>query len=189
MIVICGRNHKLERAMNAMPRRLPSHIVGFTTEIPYFMSLSDFFIGKPGPGSITEAVAMKLPVIVQRNAWTLPHERYNTDWVREKNVGIVVRDFSSIRQAVTDLLRTGPVPRVSICRCGDRQPSRVRDSRHPGRYCYEAPSRLSTYDDAKPRIFQPQIVLAAILSLPPGPAQCVSRLNQPSYPSARRAAI
>ena len=68
------------------------------------MSLSDFFIGKPGPGSISEAVAMKLPVIVQRNAWTLPQERYNTDWVREKNVGIVVRDFSSIRKAVTDLL-------------------------------------------------------------------------------------
>ena len=32
-------------------------------------------------------------------------------------------------------------------------------------------------------------MLAAILSLPPGPAQCVSRLSQPSYPSARRAAI
>jgi UDP-N-acetylglucosamine:LPS N-acetylglucosamine transferase len=104
MIVICGRNHKLERSMNALPRRLPAHIVGFTAEIPYYMSLSDFFIGKPGPGSITEAVAMKLPVIVQRNAWTLPQERYNTDWVQEKNVGIVVRDFSSIRQAVTNLL-------------------------------------------------------------------------------------
>jgi 1,2-diacylglycerol 3-beta-galactosyltransferase len=104
MIVICGRNHKLEQSMRALPRRLPAHIVGFTAEIPYYMSLSDFFIGKPGPGSITEAIAMKLPVIVQRNAWTLPQERYNTDWVQEKNVGIVVRDFSSIRQAVTDLL-------------------------------------------------------------------------------------
>ena len=30
MIVICGRNHKLEKSMNAMPRRLPAHIVGFT---------------------------------------------------------------------------------------------------------------------------------------------------------------
>jgi UDP-N-acetylglucosamine:LPS N-acetylglucosamine transferase len=104
MIVICGRNHKLERSMNALPRRLPAYIVGFTAEIPYYMSLSDFFIGKPGPGSISEAVAMKLPVIVQRNAWTLPQERYNADWVREKNVGIVVKDFSSIRDAVTDLL-------------------------------------------------------------------------------------
>jgi UDP-N-acetylglucosamine:LPS N-acetylglucosamine transferase len=90
--------------MNALPRRLPAYIVGFTAEIPYYMSLSDFFIGKPGPGSISEAVAMKLPVIVQRNAWTLPQERYNADWVREKNVGIVVKDFSSIRDAVTDLL-------------------------------------------------------------------------------------
>ena len=90
--------------MKALPKRLPAHIVGFTAEIPYYMSLSDFFIGKPGPGSISEAVAMKLPVIVQRNAWTLPQERYNTEWVQEKNVGIVVRDFSSIRQAVTDLL-------------------------------------------------------------------------------------
>lgn len=104
MIVICGRNQKLERSMKALPKRLPAHIVGFTAEIPYYMSLSDFFIGKPGPGSISEAVAMKLPVIVQRNAWTLPQERYNTEWVQEKNVGIVVRDFSSIRQAVTDLL-------------------------------------------------------------------------------------
>ena len=33
---------------------------------------------------------MKLPVIVERNAWTLPQERYNADWVRENGVGLVV---------------------------------------------------------------------------------------------------
>jgi 1,2-diacylglycerol 3-beta-galactosyltransferase len=104
LIVICGRNQKLERSIREQSLRLPAQVVGFTAEIPYYMSLSDFFIGKPGPGSISEAVAMKLPVIVQRNAWTLPQERYNTDWVREKNVGIVVNDFSSIRAAVTELL-------------------------------------------------------------------------------------
>ncbi len=48
------------------------------------MHASDFFIGKPGPGSISEALAMKLPVIVERNAWTLPQERYNADWVTER---------------------------------------------------------------------------------------------------------
>jgi len=68
------------------------------------MSLSDFFIGKPGPGSISEAIAMKLPVIVQRNAWTLPQERYNADWVIEKEVGIVVDNFNKIRKAVSELL-------------------------------------------------------------------------------------
>jgi 1,2-diacylglycerol 3-beta-galactosyltransferase len=41
---------------------------------------------------------------VERNAWTLPQERYNADWVREKNVGIVVDNFSRVRQAVSELL-------------------------------------------------------------------------------------
>ena len=75
------------------------HVVGFSSEIPYFMSLSDFFIGKPGPGSITEAIKMKLPVIVERNAWTLPQERYNADWVKEKRCGIVLDSFqASVRR-------------------------------------------------------------------------------------------
>jgi UDP-N-acetylglucosamine:LPS N-acetylglucosamine transferase len=104
LIVVCGRNQKLEAAIRRLPTRLPMHVVGFTSEIPYLMSLSDLFIGKPGPGSISEAVAMNLPVIVERNAWTLPQERYNADWVREKRVGIVLDDFSSIRQAVSEML-------------------------------------------------------------------------------------
>ena len=77
---------------------------GFTKEVPRYMQLADYFIGKPGPGSISEAVAMHLPVIVERNAWTLPQERYNADWVREKGVGIVLRNFRGIARAVEELL-------------------------------------------------------------------------------------
>jgi len=32
-----------------------------------------------GPGSISEALAMRLPVVVESNAWTLAHERYNAE--------------------------------------------------------------------------------------------------------------
>ena len=64
------------------------------------MSLADFFIGKPGPGSISEAVAMRLPVIVERNIWTLPQERYNADWVLERKAGLVLPNFRGIRGAV-----------------------------------------------------------------------------------------
>jgi UDP-N-acetylglucosamine:LPS N-acetylglucosamine transferase len=104
LIAMCGKNVKLADRIRSRPARVPIHVVGFTSEIPYYMNLSDFFIGKPGPGSISEAVAMKLPVIVQRNAWTLPQERYNADWVIDKKVGIVVDDFNKIRQAVSELL-------------------------------------------------------------------------------------
>lgn len=47
------------------------------------MRLADFFIGKPGPGSISEALLMGLPVIVECNAWTLPQERFNAEWIQE----------------------------------------------------------------------------------------------------------
>lgn len=93
IIAICGKSRKLEAAMRAMPRRIALHVEGFTREVPRFMRLADFFIGKPGPGSISEAVAMGLPVIIERNHWTLPQERYNADWVEQQGVGISVRSF------------------------------------------------------------------------------------------------
>ncbi|MGO9128757.1 MAG: glycosyltransferase [Bryobacteraceae bacterium] len=104
LILICGRNEKLRRKLGEEKSRLPRFVEGFTTEIPYYMALSDFFIGKPGPGSISEALAMKLPAIVERNAWTLPQERYNADWVVEHGVGMVVPNFRHIGAAVGDLL-------------------------------------------------------------------------------------
>ena len=79
-------------------------VEGFTKEVPRYMQLADYFIGKPGPGSISEAVAMRLPVIVERNAWTLPQERYNAEWVREMGVGIVLPNFRGIARAVEELL-------------------------------------------------------------------------------------
>jgi hypothetical protein len=99
IIAICGKSRKLEAAMRSMPRRIALHVEGFTREVPRFMRLADFFIGKPGPGSISEAVAMGLPVIIERNHWTLPQERYNADWVEEQGVGISLRSF---KREVTD---------------------------------------------------------------------------------------
>jgi len=68
------------------------------------MALADFFIGKPGPGSISEALQFHLPVIVECNARTLPQERYNAEWVRENGFGIVLRSFRKIAPAVQQLL-------------------------------------------------------------------------------------
>jgi 1,2-diacylglycerol 3-beta-galactosyltransferase len=111
LILICGRNEKLRGKLGTGKSRLPRFVEGFTTEIPYYMHLSDFFIGKPGPGSISEALAMKLPVIVERNAWTLPQERYNAEWVAGHGVGLVVPNFRGIAKAVGQLLAPGDFER------------------------------------------------------------------------------
>ncbi len=105
LIAICGRNETVAGQLRSMDRRIPMHVEGFTREIPYYMELADFFIGKPGPGSISEALAKRLPVIVQRNVWTMAQERYNVDWVEEQGVGLVVRSFpNDIYRAVETLL-------------------------------------------------------------------------------------
>ena len=50
---------------------------------------------------------MGLPVIVEKNAWTLPQERFNADWVVEQNVGESLSSFSEIVPALERLLVPG----------------------------------------------------------------------------------
>jgi hypothetical protein len=104
VILICGKNERLQAELRAQVRPMPRLIEGFTTNVPYYMQLADCFVGKPGPGSIAEALEMGLPIIVERNAWTLPQERYNAVWVREKEVGLVVKNFDHIVDVVQQLL-------------------------------------------------------------------------------------
>jgi hypothetical protein len=104
LLLICGNNARLREKLQSLPHPAPLYVEGFTKDVPRYMQLADYFIGKPGPGSISEAVAMRLPVIVERNAWTLPQERYNAEWVREMGVGIVLPNFRGIAPAVEDLL-------------------------------------------------------------------------------------
>jgi len=103
LILICGHNRSLAKKLRSMSFAAPRLVLEFTSEIQRYMRLSDFFIGKPGPGSISEAVQQQLPVIVVRNSWTMPQERYNTQWVREHNVGLVLPSFRSVRAAVQQL--------------------------------------------------------------------------------------
>ncbi len=103
LILVCGHNSALADELRAMTARAPRAVVGFSTQVRYFMQLSDFFIGKPGPGSISEAIQQRLPVIVVRNAWTMPQERYNADWVEEHNTGLVLDSFAAVRGAVAVL--------------------------------------------------------------------------------------
>lgn len=131
LILLCGRNQKLVRRLNSGNFPMPLYVEGFTTEVPYYMHLADFFIGKPGPGSISEALAMKLPVIVACNAWTLPHERYNAAWIREEQLGLVVNSFRQVEQAVAQLLAPGNLHRY-----------RARAAALENRAVFEAPGVL-----------------------------------------------
>ena len=104
LLLVCGHNSKLREKLEALPHRAAIFVEGFTLEVPRYMQLADYFIGKPGPASISEAVAMRLPVIVECNAWTLPQERYNPEWIREQGIGVVLPNFRGIGRAVEEML-------------------------------------------------------------------------------------
>jgi 1,2-diacylglycerol 3-beta-galactosyltransferase len=104
LILICGKNQKLLAATKRLQTRFPVFAEGFTANVDYYMALSDFFIGKPGPGSISEALQFDLPAIVECNGRTLPQERYNAQWVTEKRLGIVLKSFRRINEGVEALL-------------------------------------------------------------------------------------
>jgi 1,2-diacylglycerol 3-beta-galactosyltransferase len=116
LILACGHNAVLAEQLRNMRASAPRLVVGFTSQISYYMQLSDFFIGKPGPGSISEAVQQGLPVIVVRNAWTMPQERYNTEWVEEKALGVVLDSFKAIRAGVAQVADHIELYRASV-RC------------------------------------------------------------------------
>jgi 1,2-diacylglycerol 3-beta-galactosyltransferase len=74
---------------------------------------------------------MRLPVIVERNAWTLPQERYNAEWIREQGVGLVLPNFRGIAAAVDRLLKPA-----------DYEQFRAATARQENRAVYEIPAIL-----------------------------------------------
>ena len=108
LILMCGHNDALATQLRAQRSAAPHAVVGFTPEVRRHMQLGDFFIGKPGPGCLSEAVQCGLPVITFENAWTMPQERYNAQWVRERGVGLVLKSARLIRPGVDELIHRLP---------------------------------------------------------------------------------
>src|SRR5215467_14030639 len=104
LILICGKNEKLAARLKAKQWNIGTSVLGFTKEVHKLMCAADFMIGKPGPGSIAEAMQRGLPVIVECNSWTLPQERFNAEWVTQKRVGVVLKSFDDVVSGVREML-------------------------------------------------------------------------------------
>jgi UDP-N-acetylglucosamine:LPS N-acetylglucosamine transferase len=120
LIVLCGRNQKLVGRLLATPTQARHAVVGFTTEVPRYMRLGDFFIGKPGPGSLSEAVHSGLPVVTFENGWTMPQERYNAQWVRDHGIGVVLPSVRRVRSGAADVIARLDTLRERVRRIDNR---------------------------------------------------------------------
>ena len=120
LILLCGHNQALAERMLAQRGNAPRAVLRFTSEVGRHMQAADFFVGKPGPGCLSEAVQMGLPVITFENAWTMPQERFNVQWVRETGVGLVLRSMRDIAPAAEGMIRRLPEFQASVRRVHNR---------------------------------------------------------------------
>lgn len=85
LAVICGRNRRLKRDLEAQDWPIPTRIYGFERRIPAMMQAADLLVTKAGPGTITEAINAGLPMVLYSR---LPgQEDGNVTYVVDEGVG------------------------------------------------------------------------------------------------------
>jgi len=92
-VVICGHNDDLQAALADVPHCL---LEGFipAQRIREHFSGAACVIGKPGPGSVSEAAVCKVPFLAQRQV--MPQEECVLEWLQRSRAGIVVDDFKAL---------------------------------------------------------------------------------------------
>lgn len=105
LVVVCGRNESLAQKLGELAKSLPApvHVLGFTDKIPEYFRAVDLLVTKAGPGTLAEANAAQLPVIVYD--YVPGQERGNVDFVRHNGLGLIALTGSrAVVSAVRSLI-------------------------------------------------------------------------------------
>jgi 1,2-diacylglycerol 3-beta-galactosyltransferase len=106
LVVVCGRNEHLEQKLGELAASLPTplHVLGFTNKIPEYFRAVDLLVTKAGPGTLAEANAAQLPVVVYD--YVPGQERGNVDFVRHNDLGVIaLKSAAGVVSAVRTLIR------------------------------------------------------------------------------------
>ena len=106
LVVVCGRNEHLQQKLAEMSASLPTpmQVLGFTDKIPEYFRAVDLLVTKAGPGTLAEANAAQLPVIVYD--YVPGQERGNLDFVRHNGLGeVAIGGASHVVEAVRSMIR------------------------------------------------------------------------------------
>lgn len=102
VVVICGRNASLQRRLSDSAWTTPVHVLGFVENMPVWMSAADCLVTKAGPGTIAEALACGLPIVL--SDFVPGQEEGNVRYVQDHGVGVFSADPSEIAGVVREWL-------------------------------------------------------------------------------------
>jgi len=106
-ILVCtGRNTRVAEKISRFARKpwVSYTNVPFTLKISDLMSVSQLLITKPGPGTVTEAMVMKVPVLLDRTATPIFWERKVFDFAKRHGIGTEIRSLSKLNELVDQML-------------------------------------------------------------------------------------
>lgn len=107
LMVVTGRNKRLyahlQRTRSQL--RVPAKIFGFVHNMPELMHASDVIVTKAGPGTICEALACHLPIIL--SGYVPGQEEGNVEYVVKNNVGVLAQNPIELVDALRRLLKPG----------------------------------------------------------------------------------
>ncbi len=102
LIVCAGKDTKLKEKLKKIPIEKTNSItiMGFTDKVSDLMAVADLLITKPGPGTLNEAMASKLPVLVDVSRTPLYWERRNIEYLCQAKIGNKIKRFKDTERLV-----------------------------------------------------------------------------------------
>ena len=85
IVIIAGRNEKLRQQIEKADWHIPVFAYGFVSNMPEYMNAADILVTKAGPGTISEALACGLPMVL--NSRIPGQEDGNVRYVVEEGAG------------------------------------------------------------------------------------------------------
>ncbi len=107
LLIISGRNKRLYVQLQRIRSSLhvPAKVFGFVQNMQEMMHASDVIVTKAGPGTICEAMACNLPIIL--SGYIPGQEEGNVTYVVENNVGMLAYDSVELINILRRLLKPG----------------------------------------------------------------------------------
>jgi UDP-N-acetylglucosamine:LPS N-acetylglucosamine transferase len=110
VVLITGRNEALARDLRAAPT--PRLVVrGFVDDMATHLAASDVVVGKAGPASVMEALAVGRPILVTDHAGLNEHKLLR--WLEARALGHAIDDLHELRHHV-ELLASEPARRAAV---------------------------------------------------------------------------
>jgi len=107
MLIITGRNKRLyahlQRTRSSL--HVPAKVYGFVQNMPEMMRAADVIVTKAGPGTIAEALACDLPIIL--SGYVPGQEEGNVDYVLKNEVGVLAHDAIELVDTLRLLIKPG----------------------------------------------------------------------------------